>query len=303
MKAVVYNKTGPADVLRIEEIEKPVPQDNEVLLKIAASTVTSGDVIMRKLHFLLILLFRLYARMRFGTKSTRENMSGHEFSGVVEAIGKEVTNFAQGDAVFGSTGNDSGANAEYICIPADGMIAIKPNNMSHEEAAAVPVGANTALVLLRKADIQPGQKVLIYGASGSVGSYAVQLAKHFGGEVSAVCSGANAAMVKSLGADQVINYMEEDFSEGDERYDVIFDAVGKASSSSSKKVLKENGVFISVKTPTQENVEDLVFLKDLIEAGKLTAVIDRSYPLEQIVQAHSYVELGHKKGNVVLTLQ
>jgi len=302
MKAITYKKTGPAEVLHIKELEKPIPKDNEILVKVLASTVTSGDVIMRKLNFILLGLFRLYARMQFGPQNTKENMSGHEFSGVVEEIGKEVTTFAKGDAVFGSTGNDSGANAEYFCLPEDGMVALKPSNMSHEEAAAVPVGANTALDILRRGDIQPGQNVLIYGSSGSVGTYAVQLAKHFGAEVTAVCSGENQEMVKSLGASRVIDYTQEDFAEGDERYDVIFDAVSKISSSKAKGVLTDNGVYLSVITPTKEKPEDLIFLKELIEAGKLRAVIDKRYPLEQFVEAHRYVEKGHKKGNVVITV-
>jgi NADPH:quinone reductase-like Zn-dependent oxidoreductase len=302
MKAVIYEKTGPADVLQIKELEKPIPKDNEILVRIVASTVTSGDVIMRKLNFLLMALFRLYARAQFGPKSTKGNMSGHEFSGDVEAIGKEVTTYVKGDAVFGSTGNDSGANAEYICISADGMVALKPSNMSYEQAAAVPVGANTALDILRRANIRPGQKVLIYGASGSVGTYAVQLAKHFGAEVAAVCSGANIEMVKSLGAARVIDYTQEDFAAGNDGFDVIFDAVGKISSSKAKGVLKENGVFLSVSSPTKEKPEDLIFLKELIEAGKLTAAIDKRFSLDQIVEAHRYVEIGHKKGNVVLIL-
>jgi len=299
MKAIVLTKNGSPDGLQLQEVEKPVPRDNEVLIRVYAATVITGDVILRRLHPLIYIVFRL-----FGIR--RKRIPGHEFAGEIEAVGSRVTRFKKGDEVFGTTtGLSVGANAEYVCLPeawGKGVLAEKPANMTYEEAAAVPVGGMTALYLLRTANIQSGQKVLIYGASGSVGTFAVQLAKYFGAEVTGVCSTANLELVKALGVDTVIDYTKEDFAKNGQTYDVIFDAVGKNTSSGSKRSLKEAGYYLSVKSSTNEETENLIFLKELAEAGKIHAVIDRRYPLEQTAEAHRYVETGRKKGNVVITV-
>jgi NADPH:quinone reductase-like Zn-dependent oxidoreductase len=296
MKAIVWRKYGPPDVLELQDVPKPSPKSDELLIRIWATTVTSGDTILRNLKFPLSTVFGLMFALKGG------RALGHELAGQVEAVGSEVESFATGDQIFASTGFPGGAYAEYICLPDDAMMAGKPENLTWEEAAAVPVGGNTALHLLRQADIQSGQKVLIYGASGSVGTYAVQLARYFGAEVTGVCSTPNLGLVTSLGASKVIDYTKEDFARGGERYDVIFDAVGKTSDTQSKPVLAKSGVFVSVKGSTQESSKNLILLKDLIELGEIKPVIDRRYSFEDIVKAHRYVEKGHKVGNVVITV-
>ena len=321
MKAVVYNKYGSPDVLQFKEVARPVPGDHEMLIRIHATTVTAVDSIYRQGDPFI-------SRLDAGLFRPRKPTLGTELSGEIIAVGKEVKRFKVGDEVFGSSDAHAGTHAEFICLPEDGALSLQPSQMAYEEAAAVPYGALTALHFLRyAAGIQRGQHILINGASGSIGTFAVQLAKYYGAEVTAVCSSANTNLVKSLGADAVIDYTQRDFTKSGQVYDIIFDTVGKKSFSLCKKALNSGGIYLTTVLTlpillqrlwtskmgskkakiafaglrsSNEKAKDLLFLSELIEAGKIKPVIDRIYPLEQIAEAHNYVDGGHKKGNVVI---
>ncbi len=321
MKAIVYTKYGPPEVLQLKEVEKPTPKDNEVLIKIYATTVNRTDCGFRKPEYPLII------RLINGLFKPKRTILGSELAGEIVSVGKDVKTFKNGDQVFGLTTSGFGAHAEYICILETGSIAIKPANISYEEAAAICDGANLALAIIKKIDFKKAPKILINGASGSIGSAAVQLAKYFGAEITAVCNTKNLELVKSLGANEVIDYTKEDFTKNGQLYNVVFDAVGKSSFFRCKKLLKPRGIyfstdlgflaqniFLALLTPIfggkkvlfpipKDSKEDIVFFKELIEAGKYRPVIDRSYPLEEIVEATKYVETGQKTGNVVITIE
>ncbi len=318
MRAVVYEEYGPPEVLQIAEVEKPTPEKNEVLIKVSATTVTAACMLMRKGTPAL-------GRLILGLRKPKRPIPGIELAGEVESIGSEVTRFSIGDKVYGFAGLNSGTYAEYACFPEDGSLAAKPHNLSYEQATAAVDGATTALFFLRdKANIKEGQEVLIIGASGSIGTYAVQLAKLFGAKVTGVCSTANMELVKSLGADKVVDYTKENFTESGDFYDIVFDTVGKSSFSQCNPSLKVNGCYLPTvglansflsrwtkirggkRVITGMSIhknEALVFIKELIESGKIEVVIDRIYPLEEIVEAHRYVEQGHKVGSVVISVQ
>lgn len=330
MKAIVYEEYGPPEVLHLKEVAKPAPKDNEILVKIHARPVGYGDVVARKFNttsprnFTMPAIFWLPTRIDFGLRKPRKNILGSEFAGEVEAVGSAVTRFKVGDPVFGYPAASFGAYAEYICVAETATVALKPENVTYEEAAVIPYGALTAMILLRKVPIHPGQKVLINGASGTIGSAAVQLAKHHGAEVTGVCSTPRVDFVTSLGADKVIDYTQEDFTQNGETYDLIFDILGKSSFGRCKGSLTSHGRYLLASFKMKQlfqmlwtsftsrkkvicalafdKQDDLVRVKELVEAGTIKAFIDRRYPLEQAAEAHRYIEAGHKKGSVVLTI-
>lgn len=330
MKAIVYTQYGAPDVLHLKEVTKPTPKDNEILIKVHAVAVNVGDIWARNFKaitpskFSMPSLFWLPARMFFGWNNPKVNILGSEFSGQVESVGKDVTLFLPGDKVFGYRGQSMGANAEYICVPEKSLVTIKPTNMTYEEAAVTSYGGITALNLLKKVNIKPSQKVLINGASGGIGSAALQLAKYYGAEVTGVCGTPNTEYVKTLGADYVIDYIKEDFTKNGKTYDVILDIMNKSSFEKCKNSLTQNGVYLlaSFKMKqvfqmlfnssangkkvicalSSENLADLVFIKELVEAGKFKSIIDKRFPFEKLAEAHQYVESGNKKGKVVVTV-
>lgn len=303
MKAMVCTAYGSPDVLKLTEVEKPVPKDHEVRIKIYATTVNSGDCRVR--GFRSPFLYTIPMRLILGFRKPRQSILGVELAGEVEAAGKGVTRFKPGDKVFAFRGMRFGTYAQYICMREDGLLTLKPDHVSYEEAAAVSFGGTTALHFLRKGNIREGHRVLIYGASGAVGNLAVQLAKYYGAEVTGVCSSANVEWVQSIGADRVIDYTKEDFTQSGERYDIILDAVGKQSKSRCKGSLAPDGRYVTVEGQgvAKARIEDIRFLKELMEKGKLKPVIDRRYALGQIAEAHRYVDGGHKKGSVVITVE
>jgi len=331
MKAIICTKYGPPEVLELKEVEKPAPKDHEVLIRVHATSVNYGDILARNFKeispgkFNMPLFFWFFSKMNFGFTKPKITILGNEFAGQIESAGKDVNLFKKGDQVFGYLGQNMGAYAEYLCMPEDGCVAIKPANMTYEEAAVVPYGAIMALNLLRKMNIQSGQKVLVNGASGGIGSAAVQIAKYFGAEVTGVCSTPRLEFVKSLGADKVIDYAKEDFTQSGETYDLIFDILGKSTFSGCKSSLKQNGRYLLASFKMKQlfqmlwtsmigskkvicaiasgSTEDLISVKELIEAEKLKSIIDRRFPLEQTAEAHMYIEQGHKKGSVVITVE
>lgn len=330
MKAIIYTEYGPPDVLHLAEVERPFPKDNEVLIKIHAVSINYGDTAARNFkgtspsEFNMLFLFWFLARISFGWNKPKNNILGSELAGVIEAVGKDVKRFKAGDQVFGYRGQSQRANAEYICMAENALVAIKPSNMTYEEAALVPYGALTAVNLLRSVNIQPGQKVLINGASGGIGSAAIQLAKYYGAEVTGVAATPRLEFMKSLGADKVIDYTKEDFTKNGETYDLIFDILGRSSFSNCKNSLNENGRYLlasfKLKQLLQmlstsmisgkkvicamsgEKIEDLLLIKKLVEEGKIKSIIDKRFPLEQTAEAHRYVEGGNKAGSVVITI-
>jgi len=324
MKAIVYTEYGPPEVLKLMEVEKPAPKEDEVLIRIHATTVTTGDVNARGFTF-VPPGFGPIPRLMFGFRKPNKTILGSDLAGEIVAVGKDVKLFKEGDQVFGSAEDQFGAYSEFMCLPESAALTSKPTNLTYEEAAAIPFGGNSALFFLRKAKIQSGNRVLINGASGSVGTAAVQLAKYFEAEVTGVCSTTNLELAKSMGADQVIDYTKEDFTQNEQTYDVIYDTVGNTSFSSVKSSLKEQGIYLAGAGGLKEfaqmgwtsmvggqkvfagmailTKENLNFLKELVEAGEYRPVIDRCYPLEQMAEAHRYVDTGHKKGNVVITIE
>jgi len=330
MKAIVYHEFGSPDVLHIEEVAKPVPKDNEVLIRVHVTPVNYGDLIARNFKnisardFNMPLPLMLPTRLYFGLRKPRVNILGSEFAGEVESVGKDVGRFKAGDQVMGYLGQRMGAYAEYLCMPEDGTLALKPANMTYEEAATIPYGAIMATSLLEKGNIQSGQKVLVNGASGGIGSAAVQLAKHHGAEVTGVCGAPRLDYVQALGADHVIDYAREDFTKNGEIYDLIFDVLGRSSFSRCKNSLTPNGIYLLASfkmkplfqmlrtklsgnqkvicAMASEKFGYLDFVRELIEEGQFKSVIDRSYPLEQAAEAHRYAESGRKKGNIVITM-